>query len=188
MRILFHAVGQWCGVADVRQLAMCRRPRKPMMRTQQDFQKCIGGALSAFCLCILVACQAKRATPTPASPSHYSPLSRVQGGTAYEFWHGDIKRLNPITFYGHHGHLVVVLAVAGGIESGKYIINPLSSYLPKDGDDGFTFTSPTVDTNLACEVYDYRRTLKGAANRSQPFCSLTIPVAAAVGPCRSRLS
>ena len=57
------------------------------------------------------------------------------------YWAASINALHPLKVYTHRVNLVVVQEVADGTEKGKYISIPVSSYLPRSGDDGFEFTS-----------------------------------------------
>ncbi len=68
------------------------------------------------------------------------------------YWPDRIKALNPIKVYTHRVNVVVVQRLSDGTEEGKYIYIPISSYLPRSGDDAFTFAR--TETN---GVYDYRR-------------------------------
>lgn len=56
------------------------------------------------------------------------------------YWTDPIRALQPIKVYTHRVNVVVVQKISKGVESGIYIYIPISSYLPTDGDDGFTFT------------------------------------------------
>jgi len=76
-----------------------------------------------------------------------------------------IASLKPVRVYDHRGNLVVVQAITNGVERGRYITSSLSSYRPRDEDDGFKFgagTSLTEQKGLAAEyrlgeMYDYTR-------------------------------
>ena len=77
------------------------------------------------------------------------------------YWADGIKALNPIKVYTHRINLVVVQRIGDGIEEGKYIYIPISSYLPKTGDDGFTFSPEPMNGNiytLGNGVFDFKRT------------------------------
>ena len=109
-------------------------------------------AATVVCLCLLCGCQA-------LSPNSF------------------ITSLKPIQVYHHRGNLVVAQKVVDGVEYGKYITSSLSSYMPMDGDDGFTFTAGTSLVNrkgLALEyrlgeIYGYERNQPaGGANGRQP--------------------
>lgn len=56
------------------------------------------------------------------------------------FWAEEIKNLRPIRLYTHRLNIVVVLHEDEAIEEGLYIYIMISSYMPRSGDDGFTFT------------------------------------------------
>lgn len=74
------------------------------------------------------------------------------------YWIGEIKRLNPLKVYTHRVNIVVVQRVKEGVEEGRYINIPVSSYVPQSGDDGFVVTP---DSKLN-GVYDFKRTLQPA--------------------------
>jgi hypothetical protein len=69
----------------------------------------------------------------------------------HEYWTEKIKALKPLRVYTHRANIVVVQTVTRETETGKYIYIPVSSYLPRSGDDRFVFT-PAWDM-----VYDYTR-------------------------------
>ncbi len=78
------------------------------------------------------------------------------------YWADRIRALNPIRIYTHRVNIVIVQRVGDGTEEGKYIYNPLSSYLPETGDDGFVFNpNPrSGDTyTLGDGVFDFKRTI-----------------------------
>ncbi|MBL7153000.1 MAG: hypothetical protein ISS79_04740 [Phycisphaerae bacterium] len=77
------------------------------------------------------------------------------------YWADGIKALNPIKVYTHRINIVVVQRISDGIEEGKYIYIPISSYLPMTGDDGFTFSPEPRKGNtysLGDGVFDFKRT------------------------------
>ncbi len=57
-----------------------------------------------------------------------------------KYWPEAMDSLQPIEMYVHRNNLVVVQGRDGSSEWGVYVPNPLSSYYPVTGDDGFTFT------------------------------------------------
>jgi hypothetical protein len=71
-------------------------------------------------------------------------------------WADGIKALHPIKVYFHRVNIVVVQRISDGTEEGKYIYIPVSSYLPRSGDDGFTFTPDPTDGHT---VFDFKRML-----------------------------
>ncbi|MFA5393075.1 MAG: hypothetical protein WC081_03100 [Candidatus Ratteibacteria bacterium] len=73
------------------------------------------------------------------------------------YWTDPIKVINPIKVYTHRANVVLVQKVTNGVESGKYIYIPFSSYLPQNGDDGFTFTLKALSND---RVYDYQKSQK----------------------------
>ena len=74
-------------------------------------------------------------------------------------WTEGIRALRPLRVYLHRVNVVVVQKVSDGVEEGKYINIVISSYLPQNGDDGFTFTHQE-----GC-VYDFKRTLPQSPNQ-----------------------
>ena len=95
---------------------------------------------------------------TDLSEAAQSTFARhVRSGTAEsgdissQFWTDPIRKLNPIRVYKHRANVVVVLKQSDELEEGLYIYIPVSSYLPRSGDDHFTFT------NIAGGVYQFRR-------------------------------
>jgi hypothetical protein len=80
-----------------------------------------------------------------------------------QYWAESIKELKPIKVYTHRVNIVVAQKVRDNVEEGKYINTPVSSYLPMDGIDGFTFQpNPLKDNqyNLGDGIFDYQRTIK----------------------------
>jgi hypothetical protein len=55
-------------------------------------------------------------------------------------WAESIAKLKPVKVYVHRINVAVVLRINDRIEEGKYILIPISSYLPQNGVDGFEFT------------------------------------------------
>jgi hypothetical protein len=82
-----------------------------------------------------------------------------------KYWMEPIKALRPVRVYTHHYNIVVVQKVSDDVEEGKYIMNPISSYLPQSGDDGFVFSpNPKTSTGLtfpADGVLEFKRTRTG---------------------------
>jgi hypothetical protein len=78
------------------------------------------------------------------------------------YWAEGIRELKPIKVYTHRVNIVVVQKFRDNVEEGKYIYIPVSSYLPMDGVDGFTFQPNPVKGNkyhLGDGVFDYQRTI-----------------------------
>ncbi len=142
--------------------------------------------LAGLCLVMLAACGCQP-SETPESPSLFSDdlagdayatyaahHRAIKAGTetlvtetpsTYRipstYWADRIKALNPIKVYTHRINLVVVQRISDGIEEGKYIYIPISSYLPKTGDDGFLFSPEPLNGNtyrLGNGVFDFKRT------------------------------
>ncbi len=138
----------------------------------------LGGAIL---LCTLCGCPTKGPSPeTTKPPARARPsLSELswaaqktvmncdgvpgtEGGIAPVCWTDPIKALNPIRVYTHRVNVVVVQRVHEGIEEGKYIYIPISSYLPQSGDDGFEFTPDPRRGNTYTwgdGVFDFKRTI-----------------------------
>ncbi len=79
---------------------------------------------------------------------------------APEAWPAAIRALSPASVYTHNMNTVVVQRVVDGVEYGRYITRPESSYQPQSGDDGFTFIfGPISGTEFGagCEVYGFQR-------------------------------
>lgn len=115
-------------------------------------------AIVAGTLVFLVAC---RKNQDAAGPPLYSPLAKAthetharheqavdagEVGPSTEipavFWSAPIRHLNPVKVYRHKGNFVVVQKTSDSIEEGLYIYNPISSYFPRSGDDGFVVFTP----------------------------------------------
>jgi hypothetical protein len=103
-----------------------------------------------------------------AHATYVTQLRALKGGTPdptneihSRYWADGIKALNPIKVYKHRINIVVVQRIRDGIEEGKYIYIPISSYLPMTGDDGFVFSPDPVSDNtytLGNGVFDFKRT------------------------------
>jgi len=72
---------------------------------------------------------------------------------AKQYWTDEIKRLKPIRLYRHRSNIVVVQRASANRQEGKYISIIVSSYAPRSGDDGFTFT------DIGNSVYDFKRVI-----------------------------
>lgn len=87
----------------------------------------------------------------------------TEGGIPPQCWAASIKALQPIKVYTHRVNVVVVQRAHDGVEEGKYIYIPISSYLPQNGVDGFEFTPNPQQGNMYYTgdgVFDFKRTLK----------------------------
>ena len=71
-----------------------------------------------------------------------------------KYWTDEIKRLNPIKVYMHRSNIVVVQKASANRQEGLYISMMISSYAPRSGDDGFTFT------DLGNSVYEFERAIE----------------------------
>ncbi len=74
-------------------------------------------------------------------------------------WAPKIRDLAPIKVYVHRDNVVVVQRVRGNVEEGQYLYNPISSFMPRSGVDGFEFFGTSKDG-----ATDFRRTV-GAPTR-----------------------
>ena len=79
-----------------------------------------------------------------------------------KYWANGINALEPIKVYTHRVNIVVVQRISDGVEEGKYICIPVSSYLPITGEDGFVLTPEPMSGNnytLGNGVFDFIRTI-----------------------------
>lgn len=79
------------------------------------------------------------------------------------YWSEPIRELKPIKVYTHRVNMVVVQKIRDGVEEGKYIYTPVSSYLPMDGIDGFTYKPNPLKGNryhLGDGILDYQRKIE----------------------------
>ncbi len=68
-----------------------------------------------------------------------------------KYWTDEIKKLKPIRVYKHRSNIAVVQKTSANLEEGLYIPLMISSYAPRSGDDGFTFT------DIGNSVYEFER-------------------------------
>jgi hypothetical protein len=122
------------------------------MRTKPKIPSMIISA--ATCLCALCACQAHRQSQASVTTKTGSSAADAQSQ-----YRSSIRGLHPIRVYDDHGNTVVVQKMVDGIESGKYIVPLVSSYIPFGGEGGFILTPGTggINPDLEAEVYDYRK-------------------------------
>ncbi len=73
--------------------------------------------------------------------THYTEKEKNTGETGIpsDYWAEPIRELNPIKVYTHRVNLVVVRKNTETGEKGLYITIPISSYIPRNNDDGFVF-------------------------------------------------
>jgi len=136
--------------------------------------------LNLFLMFGLSACQSKSgvektalSTSTLAGAANETFSSHVRAINAgkeilsteipEQYWAQAIKGLNPIKVYKHRVNIVVVQKIRDNVEEGKYIYIHISSYLPMDGDDGFTYKPNPLkgnQYNLGDGVFDYKRTIE----------------------------
>ena len=124
-----------------------------------------------FGLLIIPACQKKSGSgdvsniPENLSISalqiHAQYIKAVNSGKqerteeiAKKYWTDEIKKLNPIKIYLHGTNIVVVQKETANKQEGLYIILMISSYMPRSGDDGFTFT------DIGNSVYRFERVVE----------------------------
>lgn len=128
---------------------------------------------------VVSSCQRKPAVETTSlsrsdlvEAAHQTYANRVRavnmGETPFppeiseQYWAEGIRELKPIKVYKHRVNIVVVQKVRDNVEEGKYICIPVSSYLPMNGVDGFTYQPNPWKGNkyyLGDGVFDYRRTI-----------------------------
>ena len=95
--------------------------------------------------------------------------------------------MHPVRVYDDHGNTVVVQKMVDGIESGKYIVPLVSSWIPFRGEGGFTLVLGTgyINKDLSAVVYEYlKRQPSGPADGSQPIRSETNRTSSAAGSRR----
>ena len=134
-------------------------------------------SIVGIALTVLCCASGCRSTPKPTAPLYPDELVRdatetyaayVSAGTEEPgadippaYWAERIKALQPLKVYTHRVNIVIVQRVTDGIEEGKYIYIPISSYLPEPGDDGFEFTPNPKTGNtytLGNGIFDFKRT------------------------------
>ena len=71
-----------------------------------------------------------------------------------KYWTDEIKKLKPIKVYMHRTNIVVVQKASANIQEGLYIAIMISSYAPRSGDGGFTFTE------IGNSVYEFERVIE----------------------------
>jgi hypothetical protein len=106
-----------------------------------------------------------------AHATYVARLRATRGGTPDptneyypRYWAPRIRELKPIKVYKHRINIVVVQRIEDGVEYGKYIHIPISSYLPMTGVDGFTYSPEPLDGKTYTlhnnGVFDYTRTIE----------------------------
>jgi len=123
------------------------------------------------CLFIVFGCQKKPGSgdagiipdnlAVSALQTHIRYIKAVNSGAqepsdeiSKKYWTDEIKRLNPIKVYRHGTNIVVVQKATANRQEGLYINLIISSYLPRSGDDGFTFT------DIGNSVYRFERVIE----------------------------
>jgi len=134
------------------------------------FRLVVGLVYLFGCLFVVFGCQKKPgggdAGPLPdnlaeaALETYIRYIKAVNSGAqkpsveiSRQYWTDEIKRLNPIRVYKHRSNIVVVQRASANMEEGLYISIIVSSYAPRSGDDGFTFTE------IGDGVYDFKRAI-----------------------------
>lgn len=122
-------------------------------------------------LIVITACQKKPDSedvgPIPdnlaiaALQTHARYIKAVNSGQqepsdeiSRQYWTDEIKRLKPIKVYMHRINIVVVQKDSANRQEGLYISIMISSYAPRSGDDGFTFTE------IGNSVYNFKRVIE----------------------------
>jgi hypothetical protein len=114
--------------------------------------------VATICLCTLLGCQS---SPLDRSSPAFSNLPSESPKLAPDEvepskWSLAIQALKPMKVYREGANLVVVQGLANGVESGKYIITPVSSNRPAGR--FIKFTPVVVDGfSFPTEIYDYER-------------------------------
>ena len=147
--------GRWLVTVDVWidrniRLSALERPKNVEVRS--------GGEIERF---VLFAAGKDLPTAGWQTYSNYDKAARAgrekKVGDGVEiparYWSDALKALHPVRVYVHRLNVVVVQQVENNTEQGKYITNPISSYAPRTGADGFTFTPDRVTG-----VLDFTRT------------------------------
>jgi hypothetical protein len=123
------------------------------------------------CFIVIFGCQKKPGSedvgPIPnnlavsALETHAQYIKAVNSGQqerseeiSKKYWTDEIKKLNPIKVYMHRSNIVVVQKATANKQEGTYINIMISSYLPRSGDDGFTFT------NIGNNMYRFERVIE----------------------------
>jgi hypothetical protein len=107
--------------------------------------------------CIIVVTLIAVAACTACSSKQNDSRQIAPVGTE---WSEAVRALDPMRVYTHRMNTVVVLESIDGVEHGKYIYNPVSSYWPQSGDDGFTFISGPDEApqfGVGSAVFEFRR-------------------------------
>jgi len=145
---LFHVLSPWRRAAQ--------RHVGSFMKTRPE--RIVMFVLTAACLCGAAGCQSSRSpegSPAfselppekPKLPANEVPASN---------WSPSIQALHPIKVYWEGGNLVVVQLLRNGLESGKYVISPLSSTGPMGHFAKFTPVDVEGFSPLT-KIYDYER-------------------------------
>lgn len=135
--------------------------------------------LAGLCLTLLAGCgcQSNEAPESSslsrddlveaANATYSARRDATKGGTKdptneiySTYWADGIKALNPVKVYTHRINMVVVQRISNGTEEGKYIVIPISSYMPMTGDDGFVLSPEPLNDNTYTMswVFDFKRT------------------------------
>ncbi len=101
-----------------------------------------------------------------AQTTYVSYITAVQAGREPvddftippRYWTEAVRALHPLRVYVHETNVAVVQKMVGDVEHGIYISVPVSSYLPRSGDDGFEFTPDPRTARRVTGIYEFRRT------------------------------
>jgi hypothetical protein len=122
-----------------------------------DLEKLFWTVAPVSSLCLFLGCHSSQ----PARGSAFSelppqPAKLAPSEVPPDRWSPAIRALKPIKVFVDVSNLVVVQGLANGVESGKYIIEPISSYTPQWHFIRFT---PMVVKGFSplTQVYDYQR-------------------------------
>ena len=114
--------------------------------------------LAAACFCGAAGCQSSR-FPQGSTAFSELPLEKPKlspDEVPASDWTPAIRALHPSKVYREGGNLVVVQQLNGELESGKYLVSPLSSTGPMGRFARFT---PVVGDGFPplTKIYDYER-------------------------------
>ena len=110
------------------------------------------------CLCLFLGCHSSRPVRGSKAFSELLPerAKLAPSDVPPDRWSPAIRALKPLKVFVDVSNLVVVQGLANGVESGKYIIEPISSYTPQW--HFIKFTPAVVEGfSPSTQVYDYQR-------------------------------
>jgi len=142
------------------------------LRIQCIIRSCLLGSLAFFAACTTETIEPEQSLFKPNSlvgaalNTREAYMRAVNTGAEKSltkiparYWDQQIKDMKPIKVYNHMVNIVVVQRVSDNVEEGKYIYIPISSYLPRSGDDGFLFNPNPMD-NFGNGIFDFERSMR----------------------------